>query len=154
MFTALWHDRPSTLWQFLAGFPPIGGLYLVGLLNSWGWVTLLHYGGYLATLQICLSLIKLLYSGTSVTDCPGRPRENSSHPWVPECVFISCGYSGVITARSLSWAAPQPADTGSLFLSLIVGWNIQPCLPQQQERWWGLWLIQNSVPQQMVTACG
>ena len=82
----------GSLWQ---AYLPIGRLYFIGLLNSGSWVSLPPKGGYLTTLQICLSLVQCLYSGTSIYDCPGRPRENSSHPWVPECVFITVGILGL-----------------------------------------------------------
>ena len=48
------------------------------------------------------SPIQLLYSGTSITDCPSTSREHGSHLWVLECVFImwiNCGSFAVITAR-------------------------------------------------------
>ena len=93
MFTALPDDRPSALWQ---SYLPIGGLYLVGPLNSSSWVTLHPTMGILLLFQWGLSLIQLLYSGASITDCSGRPRENSSHLWVPECAFISCWYLRIL----------------------------------------------------------
>ena len=52
---------------------------------------------------LCPSVIQLLHSGASITDCPGRSREGGSHPWVLEHVFImwiSCGSLAVIAIGS------------------------------------------------------